>query len=194
MKIDVLYEDNHCLVVNKPAGLLSQADATGDPCLVSWARDYLKGAIRSRETSMSGWSTDWTVPRRAPSCWPARARRQAVFRTGSDPARFPRPTGPSSRDSRSCPRASGMTSWRRTGDSTGFACSTSQPEKGSWPGCTIESCNAEGGCASSSCVRTLAAVINCEFNLPDEDCRSWGTVSMGRRPFSRPRTVVAGSR
>lgn len=42
MKIDVLYEDNHCLVVNKPAGVLSQADTTGDPCLVSWARDYLK--------------------------------------------------------------------------------------------------------------------------------------------------------
>ena len=42
MKIDVLYEDNHCLVVNKPAGLLSQADATGDPCLVSWAHGYLK--------------------------------------------------------------------------------------------------------------------------------------------------------
>ena len=37
MKIDILYEDNHCLVVNKPAGVLSQADATGDPCLVSWA-------------------------------------------------------------------------------------------------------------------------------------------------------------
>lgn len=42
MKIDVLYEDNHCLAVNKPAGLLAQADATGDPCLVSWAREYLK--------------------------------------------------------------------------------------------------------------------------------------------------------
>jgi 23S rRNA pseudouridine1911/1915/1917 synthase len=42
MKIDVLYEDNHCLVVNKPAGVLSQTDATGDPCLVSWASDYLK--------------------------------------------------------------------------------------------------------------------------------------------------------
>ena len=42
MKIEVLYEDNHCLAVNKPAGLLSQADATGDPSLVSWARDYLK--------------------------------------------------------------------------------------------------------------------------------------------------------
>lgn len=42
MKIDVLYEDNHCLVVNKPAGLLSQGDETGDPSLVSWAGDYLK--------------------------------------------------------------------------------------------------------------------------------------------------------
>ncbi len=42
MTIDILYEDNHCLAVNKPAGLLSQGDASGDPCLVSWARDYLK--------------------------------------------------------------------------------------------------------------------------------------------------------
>ena len=46
MKIDVLYEDNHCLVVNKPAGLLSQGDETGDPSLVSWARDYLKTKYR----------------------------------------------------------------------------------------------------------------------------------------------------
>ena len=42
MKLEVLFEDNHCLVVNKPAGLLSQADVTGDPSLVSWAQDYLK--------------------------------------------------------------------------------------------------------------------------------------------------------
>ncbi len=42
MRIDVLYEDNHCLVVNKPAGILSQADATGDLSLVTWAVDYLK--------------------------------------------------------------------------------------------------------------------------------------------------------
>ena len=134
MKIDVLYEDNHCLVVNKPAGLLSQADETGDPCLVSWARDYLKARYRSRETSMSGWSTDWTVPRRASSSWPARARRQADFRTSSEPARLPRHTGPSSRDSQSSPRASGLTSWKRTGDSTGFACSTSRPRRAVGPG------------------------------------------------------------
>ena len=42
MTIEVLFEDNHCLAVNKPAGLLSQGDLTGDPDLVSWARAYLK--------------------------------------------------------------------------------------------------------------------------------------------------------
>ncbi len=42
MTVEVLYEDNHCLAVNKPAGLLSQADQTGDPSLVDWARDYLR--------------------------------------------------------------------------------------------------------------------------------------------------------
>jgi 23S rRNA pseudouridine1911/1915/1917 synthase len=41
--LEVLYEDNHCLVVNKPAGLLTQGDATGDPTLLDQARAYLKG-------------------------------------------------------------------------------------------------------------------------------------------------------
>ena len=40
--LDVLYEDNHCLAVNKPAGLLAQGDATGEPTLLDAARDYLK--------------------------------------------------------------------------------------------------------------------------------------------------------
>jgi 23S rRNA pseudouridine1911/1915/1917 synthase len=40
--LDVLFEDNHCLAVNKPAGLLTQGDATGDPNLVDEARAYLK--------------------------------------------------------------------------------------------------------------------------------------------------------
>src|SRR5437588_12799283 len=46
MKLEVLFEDNHCLVVNKPAGLLSQADKTGDPSVVSWAKDDLKARYR----------------------------------------------------------------------------------------------------------------------------------------------------
>jgi len=38
---DILHEDNHLLVVAKPAGLLVQGDATGDPCLLDHARSYL---------------------------------------------------------------------------------------------------------------------------------------------------------
>jgi 23S rRNA pseudouridine1911/1915/1917 synthase len=38
----ILYLDNHLLVVRKPAGMLSQGDATGDPDLLSLAKDYIK--------------------------------------------------------------------------------------------------------------------------------------------------------
>ena len=39
---DVLYLDNHLLVVDKPAGTLSQGDRTGDEDLVTWAKAFLK--------------------------------------------------------------------------------------------------------------------------------------------------------
>ncbi|TAF35187.1 MAG: RNA pseudouridine synthase [Cytophagales bacterium] len=39
---DVLYEDNHLLVVNKRAGVPSQPDESGDLSLVDAARQYLK--------------------------------------------------------------------------------------------------------------------------------------------------------
>jgi 23S rRNA pseudouridine1911/1915/1917 synthase len=38
----VLYEDNHCLAVDKPAGLLTMGDHTGEPTLVDAAREYLR--------------------------------------------------------------------------------------------------------------------------------------------------------
>jgi 23S rRNA pseudouridine1911/1915/1917 synthase len=40
--LEVLYEDNHCLAVNKPAGLLTQGDATGASSLIEAARADLK--------------------------------------------------------------------------------------------------------------------------------------------------------
>jgi 23S rRNA pseudouridine1911/1915/1917 synthase len=40
----ILHEDNHCLAVDKPAGMLSQGDATGDPSAVDEVRAYLKAA------------------------------------------------------------------------------------------------------------------------------------------------------
>lgn len=38
----VIYEDNHLLIVNKAAGLLSQGDNTGDNSLVDLAKEYIK--------------------------------------------------------------------------------------------------------------------------------------------------------
>src|SRR5690606_15930411 len=39
---EILYEDNHLLIVNKPAGVLVQGDSTGDKPLVEWGKDYIK--------------------------------------------------------------------------------------------------------------------------------------------------------
>lgn len=40
--LDVLYEDNHLLVVNKPAGLATQGGTGRDESLVELAREYVK--------------------------------------------------------------------------------------------------------------------------------------------------------
>jgi 23S rRNA pseudouridine1911/1915/1917 synthase len=40
--LEILYEDNHLLAVNKPAGLLAQGDETGDPSLLDLVRADLK--------------------------------------------------------------------------------------------------------------------------------------------------------
>lgn len=40
--LEVVYLDNHLLVINKPAGLLVQADRTGDADVLTLAKDYLK--------------------------------------------------------------------------------------------------------------------------------------------------------
>ena len=42
MELQVIYEDNHLLAVNKPAGILVQGDRTGDPSLLEFAKDYIK--------------------------------------------------------------------------------------------------------------------------------------------------------
>ncbi len=42
MNLRVLHEDNHLLIVDKPAGLLVQGDKSGDPVLTDLAKAYLK--------------------------------------------------------------------------------------------------------------------------------------------------------
>ncbi|MFT7699957.1 MAG: 23S rRNA pseudouridine1911/1915/1917 synthase, partial [Candidatus Krumholzibacteriia bacterium] len=42
MSISVIYEDNHLLVLDKPAGLLAQGDHSGAETVVDVAAAYLK--------------------------------------------------------------------------------------------------------------------------------------------------------
>lgn len=42
LKLHVLYEDNHLLVVNKPAGIATMGTAAGTPSMVTLAKEYLK--------------------------------------------------------------------------------------------------------------------------------------------------------
>jgi len=41
-KLNILYEDNHLLVLCKPAGILVQGDQTGDITLLAQAKEYIK--------------------------------------------------------------------------------------------------------------------------------------------------------
>ena len=41
MQPEVLFEDQHLLVISKPPGLLSQGEHTGSPNLVDWARTHV---------------------------------------------------------------------------------------------------------------------------------------------------------
>ncbi|MEX0609933.1 MAG: RluA family pseudouridine synthase [Balneolaceae bacterium] len=40
--IPIIYEDNHLLVIDKPAGLLSQEDHTGNPDVLTLCKQYIK--------------------------------------------------------------------------------------------------------------------------------------------------------
>lgn len=42
MNLQVIYEDNHLIAVNKPAGVLVQGDETEDTPLVDYVKDYIK--------------------------------------------------------------------------------------------------------------------------------------------------------
>lgn len=42
MELIILYEDNHLLAVEKPAGMLIQQDSSGEPSLLDHAREYIR--------------------------------------------------------------------------------------------------------------------------------------------------------
>jgi len=41
-KLNILYEDNHLIVVEKPINILSQSDITNDPDMLTILKDYIK--------------------------------------------------------------------------------------------------------------------------------------------------------
>ena len=41
-KLNILYEDNHLIVVEKPVNIPSQQDKTGDTDMLSIIKEYLK--------------------------------------------------------------------------------------------------------------------------------------------------------
>jgi 23S rRNA pseudouridine1911/1915/1917 synthase len=43
LPLDILYEDNHLLVINKPAGLPTMGTPPAKPTLLSLAKEYIKG-------------------------------------------------------------------------------------------------------------------------------------------------------
>ena len=42
MNIEVLFEDNHLIIVNKPVGMLVQGDKTGDKSILDHVKEYIK--------------------------------------------------------------------------------------------------------------------------------------------------------
>ncbi len=42
VRLEVLFEDNHILAVQKPAGMPVQGDETGDLSVVEWAEEYIR--------------------------------------------------------------------------------------------------------------------------------------------------------
>ncbi len=38
----VIYEDNHLIAVNKPAGMPAQEDISGDLCVFEWVKEYIR--------------------------------------------------------------------------------------------------------------------------------------------------------
>lgn len=47
--LDVVYQDNHLIVINKQSGDIVQGDKTGDTPLSDIVKSYIKENIKSRE-------------------------------------------------------------------------------------------------------------------------------------------------
>ena len=86
--IKILYEDNHLLVVLKPAGLLIQGDKTGDTTLLQIAKEWLIEEYQKPGNAFLGLVHRWIArsqgwwylrkPRKPPADYEIRFRQRTV--------------------------------------------------------------------------------------------------------------------
>ena len=48
-KSEILFEDNHLIIINKKPGILVQGDITGDISLIEVTKDYIKNKYNKKE-------------------------------------------------------------------------------------------------------------------------------------------------
>jgi hypothetical protein len=61
----IVYEDNHMLVINKKAGQLVQGDKTGDLSLLELIKDFIKKEMKNQAMFFLVWFTGLTGQLRA---------------------------------------------------------------------------------------------------------------------------------
>jgi len=63
-QLQVIYEDNHLIAVNKPRGVLVQGDITEDRPLCEYVKDYIKW--RYQKPGMYSWGSSTASTGRFP--------------------------------------------------------------------------------------------------------------------------------
>ena len=58
---NVLYEDNHVLVAVKPPNMLSQADRTRDPDILTLLKEYIREKYHKPGNSSSGVNSEKSI-------------------------------------------------------------------------------------------------------------------------------------
>ena len=59
--LEIIYEDNHLIAINKPNGLLVHTDDTGDTSLEEILREYVREKYKKPGNVFCNPVTDWIV-------------------------------------------------------------------------------------------------------------------------------------
>ncbi len=95
MKLPILFEDNHLLVINKPAGWISQGALPGQASVVDEAAAYLKSKYQKPGNVFVGIVSRLDSPLPVFSHWPGLRNAQRDFRSSSAIAPLKRSIGSS---------------------------------------------------------------------------------------------------